>query len=193
MHPIQIFVVSKHCDGTIQVLKEYRMTRRLIWGDMPTAVRGDMPSRRVTPRYFLHTGVYQYVMTISRRVTPVVGVSPRQHGRVTPVVQAFYPSNMGVSPQTTQACHPSEVGVSPHNELSTPKNFRTKMGHKTFLVNRRGFSYIKHICARKLSICCPLNPDSTIKAVGDMARFPQGRRVPPGYSTPHPTPFSMVD
>ena len=164
------------------------MTRRSIWGDMPIRVRGDMPSRRVTPRYFLHSGVYQYVMTTSRHVTPVVGVSPRQHGRVTPVMQACHPSNvgvsprnMGVSPQTTQACHPSEVGVSPHNELSTPKKFRTKMGHKTFFVNRRGFSYIKHICARKLSTCCRLNPDSTIKTLGDMARFPQGRRVPPGY------------
>ena len=58
MHLILLFVVSKHCDGTIQVLKEYLMTRRLIWGDMPTRVRGDMPSRRVTPRYFLCTGVY---------------------------------------------------------------------------------------------------------------------------------------
>ena len=58
MHLIGLFVVLKHCDGTIQVLKEYLMTRRLIWGDMPTRVQGDMPSRRVTPRYFLYTGVY---------------------------------------------------------------------------------------------------------------------------------------
>ena len=42
MHLILLFVVSKHCDGTIQVLKEYLMTRRLIWGDMPIRVRGDM-------------------------------------------------------------------------------------------------------------------------------------------------------
>ena len=58
MHLILLFVVSKHCDGTIQVLKEYLMTRRLIWGDMPTGVWGDMPSRRVTPQYFLHTDLY---------------------------------------------------------------------------------------------------------------------------------------